>query len=85
MWHGAGHQGLPPRKRCRQGSHRADCGLGFSRTREEQLMTNTNKKRYSKPRITPEGSVDKITLEQDKTWGGSDGFTLDQVPIQNAS
>lgn len=44
-------------------------------------MTKNTKKRYEKPSITPQGSVDKITLETNKDLGGSDGITFQNNPI----
>ena len=48
-------------------------------------MNKSTKKRYTKPRITVQGSVDKITLEQNKDFGPTDGYTFEGQPIQNAS
>ena len=48
-------------------------------------MSNSTKKRYSKPRITAQGSVDKITLEQNKDYGPTDGYLFQGNPVSNAS
>ncbi len=47
-------------------------------------MTRSTKKRYTKPRITAQGSIDKITLNKE-LGPPSDGFLFDAVPIPNAS
>ncbi|MHC4516538.1 MAG: hypothetical protein ACYTGW_21010 [Planctomycetota bacterium] len=47
-------------------------------------MPKNTKKRYTKPRVTAQGSVDKITL-QNKKYGATDGFLFEGNPISNAS
>ncbi len=73
------------RKSGTRGSQRADFGLGFCLARKRTAMTKSTKKRYTKPRITAQGSVDKITLEQNKDFGPTDGYLFLGAPIQNAS
>jgi hypothetical protein len=72
-------------KSCTRGSQRADSGLGFCLAKKRTPMTKSSKKRYTKPRITAQGSVDKITLEQNKGYGSTDGYLFQGNPIQNAS
>ena len=43
------------------------------------------KKSYTKPQIETQGSVEKITLEQNKKLGPNDGFLFQGNAIQNAS
>jgi hypothetical protein len=40
---------------------------------------------YEAPQLTVLGTVHALTLDQDKKWGGSDGFLFMGVPIMNAS
>jgi hypothetical protein len=40
---------------------------------------------YEAPVLTVLGSVSELTLDINKQWGASDGFTLLGVPITNAS
>ena len=49
-------------------------------------MTRSTKKRYAKPRITAQGSIDKITLDDKVLGPPSDGFLFDGAPSpENAS
>jgi hypothetical protein len=43
------------------------------------------KRAYTAPRLTVHGTVEKITLEQNKTLGPSDGFLFQGSPIMNLS
>jgi hypothetical protein len=40
---------------------------------------------YEAPAVTVLGKVEVLTLGCDKAYGGSDGFTFQQQPIQCAS
>ena len=53
--------------------------------KESTLTENQGKKVYSVPQLTMHGTVQEITMDQNKTWGGSDGFLFLGQPIQNAS
>jgi hypothetical protein len=44
-----------------------------------------NRGEYEAPKLTVLGSVAELTLDINKQWGSSDGFTLLGVPITNAS
>ncbi len=48
-------------------------------------MTRRTKKRYTKPLITAQGNVDKITLEQNKDLGPADGYLFQGIAIHNVS
>ena len=43
------------------------------------------KQTYSTPELQTHGSVEALTLLQDKEVGATDGFTYEGVPIQNVS
>ena len=43
------------------------------------------KKLYAAPRLTVYGTLEDVTKMPDKTWGMSDGFTLQGVAITNVS
>lgn len=43
-----------------------------------------DKKSYEAPALAEIGSLNELTL-QDKTFGPSDGFTFQGIPISNAS
>ena len=53
--------------------------------KEQTLLENQEKKVYTVPQLTIHGTVQEITMDQNKTWGGSDGFLFLGSPIQNAS
>jgi hypothetical protein len=67
-----------------EGVQRAASALGSRPNRERIPMPKNTKKRYTKPRVTAQGSVDKITL-QNKKYGATDGFLFEGNPISNAS
>ncbi len=54
-------------------------------TKEQPLSENQGKKVYSAPQLTVHGTVSEITMDQNKMFGGSDGFLFLGTPIQNAS
>lgn len=41
--------------------------------------------RYEAPELVVIGSVSELTLDVNKTYGHSDGFMFNNVPITNAS
>ena len=43
------------------------------------------KQTYATPELHTHGSVEALTLTQDKQVGATDGFTFEGVPIQNVS
>ena len=49
------------------------------------METKPVKKPYVAPELTVHGRVEEITLIQDKTFGPTDGFTFQGVPIMNVS
>jgi len=48
-------------------------------------MATHEKKIYITPRLTVHGTIEKITLDQNKDLGGSDGFLFQNSPIHNVS
>jgi hypothetical protein len=48
-------------------------------------MNHNVKKPYTKPALQPCGTVEKITLEQNKQLGPTDGFLFNGNAIRNAS
>ena len=48
-------------------------------------MTKSTKKRYTKPRITAQGSVDEITLEHNQDYGPTGGYLLYWHPVRYIS
>jgi hypothetical protein len=44
-------------------------------------MTQPNKKEWSQPQLTVLGDVESLTLQKIKSFGGNDGFTLENATI----
>ena len=49
------------------------------------LKSRMEKKTYTTPQLQIHGSVEALTLVQNKTYGPNDGFTFQGDPIANAS
>ena len=49
------------------------------------LISPMEKKTYSTPELQTHGSVEALTLVQNKTYGPNDGFTFQGDQIANAS
>ena len=45
----------------------------------------TPKKAWEEPKLVVHGDVERITQQQDKEYGASDGFTFMGISIRNAS
>ncbi len=43
------------------------------------------KKKYSRPQVKAQGSVEKITLEINKDYGASDGLLFEGQPVSTVS
>ena len=54
--------------------------VGMDEARESGL-----RRPYEAPTLKVVGSVSALTLQQDKKYGATDGFTFMGVPITNAS
>jgi hypothetical protein len=48
-------------------------------------MERLRKKAWQEPKLVVHGDVGRITQEQDKKFGASDGFTFMGISITNAS
>jgi len=48
-------------------------------------MAIPEKKVYSTPRLTVHGTIQQLTMDQNKDLGGSDGFLFQSSPIHNVS
>jgi len=45
----------------------------------------SERKIYTTPRLIVHGTLEEITADQNKMFGGGDGYLFMGVPIQNAS
>jgi len=50
-----------------------------------QAMQSTTKRTYTTPQLTVHGTLEDVTKQQNKTWGATDGFLFQGVPIANVS
>lgn len=48
-------------------------------------MQSTTKRTYTTPQLTVHGTLEDVTKQQNKTWGATDGFLFQGVPIANVS
>jgi hypothetical protein len=48
-------------------------------------MATNEKQVYVAPRLTVHGTIERITMDQNKDLGGSDGFLFQSQPIHNIS
>jgi hypothetical protein len=51
----------------------------------DETRTNDLRQPYEAPTLKVVGSVSELTLQQDKKFGASDGFTFMGISITNAS
>jgi hypothetical protein len=51
----------------------------------EAIRRNDIRRPYEAPTLKVVGSVSELTLQQDKKFGASDGFTFMGIAITNAS
>jgi hypothetical protein len=47
--------------------------------------TASTKKPYASPVLVVKGEISELTQEQNKTFGATDGFLFQGIPIMNAS
>jgi hypothetical protein len=48
-------------------------------------MQSMTKRQYTTPQLMVHGTLEEVTKQQNKTWGATDGFVFQGVPIMNAS
>ena len=51
----------------------------------QSTSENSGKRPYTTPRLTVHGTLEDVTQQQNKTWGATDGFLFQGVPIANVS
>jgi len=52
---------------------------------QTEMLRANQKRAYVAPQLIVHGTVEEITALQNKTFGATDGFLFQGVPISNAS
>ena len=49
------------------------------------MQSHIAKQPYTTPRLTVHGTLEEVTKQQNKTWGATDGYMFQGIPIANVS